>query len=229
MSKTVIITGAAGNLGKAAVDQFVQDGYRVVASISPGKKAAFTSTHQVEYREADLTNESGCVELVNDVVKKNGQIDSALLLVGGFAMGNIERTDGASLKKMYSLNFETAYFMARPVFLQMQKQKAGRIIFVGSRPSLDAKAGKNMLAYALSKSLLFKLAEYLNAEGAPHNIVASVIVPSTIDTPENRASMPDADFNNWVKPEDIAKNLAHLCSPDGNSLREPILKLYGNA
>jgi NAD(P)-dependent dehydrogenase (short-subunit alcohol dehydrogenase family) len=144
-------------------------------------------------------------------------------------MGNIEKTDGTSLRKMYALNFETAYFVARPVFLQMQKQKGGRIIFVGSRPSLDAKAGKNMLAYALSKSLLFKLAEHLNAEGASHNIVVSVIVPSTIDTPENRDSMPDADFNNWVKPEDIAKNLAHLCSPDGNSLREPILKLYANA
>jgi NAD(P)-dependent dehydrogenase (short-subunit alcohol dehydrogenase family) len=229
MPKTVIITGAAGNLGKAAVDQFAQDGYHVVASISPGKKDDFVQTQHIEYREADLTHEPQCTELVNEVVKKNGQIDAALLLVGGFAMGNVEKTDGASLRKMYSLNFETAYFIARPVFLQMLKQKSGRIIFVGSRPSLDAKAGKNMLAYALSKSLLFKLAEYLNAEGASHNIVTSVIVPSTIDTPENRVSMPDADFHNWVKPENIAKHLAHLCSPDGSSLREPILKLYGNA
>lgn len=229
MSKTVIITGAAGNLGKATVDQFVKDGYEVVASISPGKKSGFVSTEQVEYREADLTDESQSASFVTEVVKTKGQINAALLLVGGFAMGNIEKTDGAALKKMYSLNFETAYFIARPVFLQMKKQKQGRIILVGSRPSLDAKAGKNVLAYALSKSLLYKLAEYLNAEGAADNIVTSVIVPSTIDTPENRAAMPDADFASWVKPEEIAKNLVHLCSAAGSVLREPILKLYGNA
>jgi NAD(P)-dependent dehydrogenase (short-subunit alcohol dehydrogenase family) len=230
MSKTVIITGAAGNLGKAAVDTFVQEGYRVVATISPGNQSRYPSGDSVEYKEADLTNESGCRELVNDVIKKYERIDAALLLVGGFAMGNIEQTDGVALKKMFALNFDTAYFVARPVFLQMQKQPGGgRIVLVGSRPSLDAKAGKNMVAYALSKSLLFKLAEYLNAEGSAHNIVTSVIVPSTIDTPENRKSMPNADFNKWVKPEDIAKHLAHLCSPGGSSLREPILKLYGDA
>ena len=118
--------------------------------------------------------------------------------------GGIKTADGESLKNMYALNFETAYFAARPAFLQMQKQPAGgRIILVGSRASLIPKDGKNFIAYALSKSLLFKLAEYLNVEGASHNVVTSVIVPSTIDTPANRQSMPKADFSKWVKPEEI--------------------------
>jgi NAD(P)-dependent dehydrogenase (short-subunit alcohol dehydrogenase family) len=81
----------------------------------------------------------------------------------------------------------------------------------------------------LSKSLLFKLAEFLNEEGKNKNVVTSVIVPSTIDTPANRESMPDADPNNWVKAEEIADVLEFICSDKGNVLRESVYKVYGNS
>ena len=130
---------------------------------------------------------------------------------------------------MISLNFTTAYSVARPVFLQMKKQNSGRIILVGSKPGMIAENGKDYIAYALSKSLIFKLAEYLNADGAKHNVVSSVIVPGTIDTPANRKSMPQANFSNWVSPEEIAATMLFLCSDESKSLREPVIKIFGNS
>ena len=130
---------------------------------------------------------------------------------------------------MIDINFNTSYFVARPVFQQMMKQANGRIVLVGSRPALDAKAGKQTVAYALSKSLIFTLAELLNAEGSEKNVVTSVIVPSTIDTPVNRSSMPDADFSKWVQPKEIAELIDIVISNKAKSLRAPVLKIYGNA
>jgi NAD(P)-dependent dehydrogenase (short-subunit alcohol dehydrogenase family) len=111
----------------------------------------------------------------------------------------------------------------------MMEQNNGRIVFIGARPALQASAGKNLIAYGLSKSLLFKLAEYLNAEAKGKNITVSVIAPSTIDTEPNRKSMSDADFDKWVKPEALAEVLEFLMSEKGNVLRETVLKVYNNA
>src|SRR6187549_241414 len=155
MKKLVFITGASGNLGKAAVEKFIAEGYKVVATVSPGKDLGFEVAGDVETVEADLTNEKNAEALVQKIIDKRSSIDAALLLVGGFAAGGIKEADGASLKKMYALNFETAYYTARPVFLQMLKQTTGgRIVLVGARPALKAQDGKKFMAYALSKSLL---------------------------------------------------------------------------
>ena len=144
-------------------------------------------------------------------------------------MGGIDSTDSAALKKMFSLNFETAFYTARPLFNHMMGTGYGRIVFVGARPALKAAQGKGMLAYALSKSLLFKLAELLNEEAKGKNVVISVIVPSTIDTPDNRESMPNSNPDNWVKAEQIADLLEVICSDKGSPLRETVLKIYNNA
>jgi len=156
-------------------------------------------------------------------------VDAAILTVGGFAMGNMPETKTSDILKQYKLNFETAYNVARPVFVQMLKQNSGRIFLIGSRPGLEAKSGKGMIAYGLAKSLIFRLAELMNEEGKRHNVVTSVIVPSTIDTPQNRKSMPDADPNNWVKAEEIANTIFYYCSDASRSLREPVIKIYGNS
>jgi NAD(P)-dependent dehydrogenase (short-subunit alcohol dehydrogenase family) len=230
MKKTVIITGASGNLGKAAVDKFIAEGYSVVATVSPGKTLGFSVDGDVTTYEADLTNEMEVAEVISQIVTKHTSIHAAVLLVGGFSAGGIAQTDGTSLKKMYTLNFETSYFVARPTFLQMQQQPSGgKIILVGARPALNPAEGKDLLAYSLSKSLLFKLAEFLNAEGSRQNIVTSVIVPGVIDTMVNRKTTPDADFSAWVTPEAIAETLAFICSDAAAPLRETIYKVYGRS
>lgn len=225
--KTVFITGASGNLGKACVEKFLAEGYNVVATVSPGKTLGFDSTG-VEIIEADLTDEISIEKVIATVTSKT-RIDVALLPIGGFAMGTIQDTNSASLKKMFSLNFDTTYFAARPIFLQMMKQSAGRIVFVGARPALNPTDGKTTIAYSLSKSLVFKLAELLNAEGASNNVVTHVIVPSIMDTPSNRTAMPTANFSDWVKPEEISDTIFHLCSEKGSAVRDAIVNVYGRS
>jgi NAD(P)-dependent dehydrogenase (short-subunit alcohol dehydrogenase family) len=111
----------------------------------------------------------------------------------------------------------------------MLQNNSGRLVFVGARPALQPEDGKKMLAYALSKSLLFRLAEFINAAAKGKNVTASVIVPSTIDTEINRQSMPKADFVQWVQPAQIADTLEFICSDKGLPLRESVYKLYNNA
>ena len=230
MKKTVLITGASGGLGKATVLKFINEGFKVIATVTPGKSLGFKVEEGIIEYEADLTNEESVDSVIKEIISGHPTIDAALLLVGGFAPGNIKNTDGTALKRMFAVNFDTAYFVARPVFDHMLTQsKGGRLIFVGSRPALQPKDGKNSVAYSLSKSLIFKLADFLNAEGASKNVTASVIVPSTIDTEANRKAMPDNDFGTWVKPEEIAEAMAFLCSERGMSLRETVMKIYGRA
>ena len=229
-NKTIIVTGASGNMGQAVVRQFLMKGYHVVGTIAPHDPVPFEIKHpQLEKPVVDLTSEEASEQLVQRVVSKYGTIDAAVLTVGGFAMGDIAHTSTADVLHQYRLNFETAYNIARPVFLQMMQQQQGRIFLVGSRPGLDAKSSKGMIAYSLAKSLIFRLAELMNEEAKDANVVTSVIVPSTIDTPQNRKSMPSSDFSKWVTPEDIAGIIYYYSSDAAKTIREPVIKIFNKA
>jgi len=228
--KTAIVTGASGNLGQAVVKKFIGEGYKVIGTVIPNDPAPMDfPADRFEKTIVDLLSEDDSRKAIAAAVSKYGAIDAAVLTVGGFAMGHIADTKTSDIMKQYQLNFETAYNIARPVFIQMKEQNNGRIFLVGSRPGLDAKNGKGMVAYGLAKSLIFRLAELMNDEGKAHNVVTSVIIPSTIDTPQNRKAMPDADPNNWVKAEEIAGVIFYYCTEEAKSLREPVLKIYGNS
>ena len=228
MIKNVLITGAGGSLGEACVKEFQSKGFHVIAILSPGKKITFKNKDSISAYHVDLMNEDETSNLIDKIVSEHKTIDAALLLVGGFAMGSIQDTNGDLVKKMISLNFETAYYAARRIFNQMMKQpNGGRLVFVGAKPALSASAGKDKVAYALSKTLIFKLAELLNAEGSKSNVVSTVMVPSIIDTEANRKSMPKADPASWVTAEEITSVIAFAISDKGSKLREPIMKVYG--
>lgn len=230
MPKTVLITGANGNLGVATVKKFLEEGYKVIGVDQSGTHLGFAADHDnFELKSVDAGNEEAVGTFVEEVVELNGRIDGALLLVGGFAMGDIDATGGEELRRMFAFNFETAYYFARPLFQHMLRNGYGRLVFMGARPALLHDQGKNAMAYALSKSLLFELAGLLNATAKGKNVVASVVAPSTIDTPVNRQSMPDADFASWVKPGDIASLMEFICSEKGDAVREPVYKVYNNA
>ncbi|HYG38862.1 MAG TPA: SDR family NAD(P)-dependent oxidoreductase [Cytophagales bacterium] len=228
MEKLAIITGAAGGLGKSTVEKFLEKKYKVIATIRPGKKLGIDNP-LLEEISLDLSKEVEVEAFVKEVVKKHDKIDAAIMLVGGFAMGDISSTTGQDIKDMYALNFETAYFLARPVFQQMISQESGRMVFIGSKPALSAKDGKGTLAYALSKSLLIKLSEHLNEEGKGKNVASYIIAPSIIDTPQNRKDMPNADLSKWVKPQAIAEIIEFTCSGSGSELRDTVLKVYGGS
>ena len=228
--KTVLITGANGNLGRAVTKAFLDKDYFVVATVAEESMVKDMGDHEhLRVKVVNLAIELESENFVHGVVSRYGKVDGALLLVGGFAMGSIKETSGSDIRKQFELNFETAYFTARPLFQHMMENNSGRIVFIGSRPALVPAQGKNVLAYALSKSLLFRLAECLNEEARGKNVSVTVIVPSTLDTPQNRKSMPDTDPSNWVKPADLAEILEFVINEKAAPLRETILKVYNNS
>ena len=230
MSKTVIITGASGNLGQAVVKKFIAEGYFVVGTIVPNDPVVLNfPVESFEKIVVDLMNEENSQRFVESVISKYGSIDVAVLTVGGFIAGSIAETKTSDINKQYKLNFETTYNVARPSFIQMIKQNSGRIFIIGSKPGLDPRNSKGLVAYGLAKSLIFRLASLLNDEAKGKNVVTSVIVPSTIDTETNRKSMPDANFHDWVKAEQIADVIYYYSSDAASAIREPVIKVYNNA
>ncbi len=223
-----IVTGAAGNLGVAIVNKFIDEEFIVVGTVI-ASDATEQSNGRLERTIVDLTNEDESGKFITDVISKYGSIDVAVLTVGGFAMGSVAETNTSDISKQYKLNFETAYNVARPMFAQMLKQNRGKIFFIGSKPGLDASHSKGMVAYGLSKSLIFRLAELMNDEEKGTNVVVSVVVPGTIDTPQNRKSMPDTDPSKWVKAEAIADIIHFYCTDKAAVLREPVIKVYNNS
>ena len=228
--KTAIVTGASGNMGQAVIGKFIDEGYKVVGTVIPNDPVPMDfPADKLEKVVVDLMNEDDSAKFIASVISKYGSIDAAVLTVGGFAMGAVAETKTSDIGKQYKLNFETAYNVARPVFVQMMKQNSGRIFIIGSKPGLSSVNSKGMVAYGLAKSLIFRLAELMNAEAKGTNVVTAVIVPSTIDTPQNRKSMPDADPSKWVKPESIADVIYFYCTDEAAVLREPVIKVYNNS
>jgi len=228
--KTAIVTGSAGNLGKAVVQKFTSEGYRVIGTVS--RKDDVMSDISKDNFEAvmvDVSNEEAATNFIQQTVSTYGVIDVAVLTVGGFAMGSVADTKTADITSQYRLNFETAYNIARPVFVHMMQQRKGRIFLTGSRPGSSAKAARGMVAYGLAKSLIFSLAELLNDEAKGNDVVTSVVVPSMIDTEVNRKAMPGADFTAWVKPASIAELIYFYCTEAAADLREPVIKVYNKA
>lgn len=230
MQKNIIITGAAGNLGQVVVNELVKEGYHIIATLGPNDKPERITNDKVDKYPLDLSSEAEVEKFFRQLNQKHSHIHGGIMIAGGFAMGGIEDSDGEAIRKMYSLNFETAYFMARQLFLQMEKQETGgKVIFIGAKPAFTPSLSKIMLPYALSKSLLFRLAEAINEDTNTTGVSASVIVPGTIDTPVNREAMPDADFSKWVSREALADTMKFILSETGDSLRENVIKVYNKS
>lgn len=224
MQKSILITGASGNLGQAVLQKFVNEGFKVY-----GTDRSASARTDAEIGAVDLTDEKATQAYVADICAKSPNLDAAVLLVGAYAPGMLKATDGAALQKMYKLNFETAYFVVHALLPHFESNGGGHIVLIGSRAALDAQAALYNVAYGLSKSLLVALANIINAYGKDKGIRASVIVPSTIDTPPNREAMPDADFEKWTTPKAIADSIHFLFTESGQHLRETVLKIYNEA
>lgn len=223
MERNIIVTGAAGNLGAAVVEKFKREGYRVIATILPGSGDEVDEADDVY--EVDATDEKSVADFAKDYNMQYGEVDAIVLLVGGFKAGSIEKTDVAAFDKMIKLNFFSAFNMVKNFLPVMKKANFGHVLFMGARPALQSADGKNAVAYALSKSMVVSLADYVTEEAVGTKIRSHVFVPSIIDTPENREGMPDADFSLWVTPAEIAEAMHYAVNnPD---LRNMVFKLYG--
>ncbi|KQS33306.1 SDR family NAD(P)-dependent oxidoreductase [Dyadobacter sp. Leaf189] len=229
MGKHIIVSGATGNLGKVVAGKLISLGYGLHINLRNTTKAgdfdpAFVSTY-----EADLTKPEQAEAFAANAVAKAGRIDAAVLLAGGFAPGKLEATTLQDIEKMISMNFLTAFNLIKPLKAHFEENGGGQFILVGARPALVPDQGAGSFAYALSKSLLFQTADVINAESKKSNISASVVVPSIIDTPDNREAMPGSDFTKWISPKDMAESIAFILSETGSKMKETVLKLYHQA
>ena len=228
--RTLIITGASGGLGRTVTRHFLDRQWRVAVIVSQPESLDALGPHpNLHGYVADLTQEEQTAAVIRTIIYEQGPVDGALLLAGGFAMGSLSETGLEGIQKMLAINFHTAYTVVRPLFAHMKEQGRGRIVLTGARPAIQPAAAHKMLAYSLSKSLLFRLAECLNEEARGSDVVTTVLVPSTIATPANREAMPDADPADWVSPGEIAAVLDFLLSDAATPLREPVMKVYKNS
>lgn len=227
--KNCLVTGVTGNLGEAVARHFLDNDYRVWGFARSNPQTLFPETPNYEPVVVDLLHEKRVKEAVEGIVAKGNTIDILVATAGGFTPGKLATTSQQNIQEQIQLNFLTSYAIVQPVFLQMQQQGFGRIFLTAARNGMHMAKTKGAIAYGLSKSLIFRLAEILNAEAEHTDIVTSVIVPSTIDTPENRAAMPEADFSKWVQPYMIAETIMYYAGDQAGHLREPVIKVYNKA
>lgn len=229
MPKQVIVTGATGNLGKAVVKKLTELGYGLHINVREGKTNAYADNASVSNYLADLAHAEQAELFVAQAIADAGEIEAGILLAGGFAMAKLTDTSDADIEQMLTMNFKTAFHIVKPLMKHFEANGGGQFIFIGARPALVPEAGTGSFAYTLAKTLIFQMADLINAEGKSKNITATVIVPSIIDTPDNRAAMPNSDFSKWIPTSDMAEGIAFVLSDTGKKLRQTVLKLYNEA
>lgn len=208
--RVAMVTGAAGNLGRAVFEAFLAAGARVA-----GLERRRASTAHDDERsctiEADLLDEASTRAAADVVLGRWGRIDILCNIAGGFAMGPpAHETPDELWRRMFDLNVMTAVHASKAVVPAMIAAGYGRIVNVAAASSVRGQA--NTAAYAVAKNGVVRLTESMAAELRPHGIGVTCLMPTIIDTPENRAAMPRADFSQWTPPAKIADVVSFLAS-----------------
>lgn len=227
--KNIILSGASGNLGKVVVNKLLTVDSHLYVTTGTHYAGEFDNLQQVDSFQIDLLDAPASLAFVDKVIGTAGSIQAGVFLVGGYAPGNLSDTHDEDLEKMIHMNFLTAFHLVKPLIEHFKQQGGGQLIFIGAKGAIDTRQGDSSFAYTLSKSLLFKMAEMINSAYESKGIIATIIVPETIDTPVNRQAMPHADFEKWVSPADIAESLVFILSETGKKLTQPIIKIYNQS
>ncbi|WP_370263659.1 SDR family NAD(P)-dependent oxidoreductase [Limnobacter sp.] len=205
----VIVTGAAGVLGQAVASHLGQAGYRLLL-VDLNQPDWEGDSDAVSIGNVDLTQPEHAQEVVNQAWEYFGQIDGVVNLAGGFVWEPQAESSLETWDRMYAMNVQTTVNMCQAVLAQFQDQQSGAIVNVGAAAAI--KAGAGMGAYAASKSAVLRLTEALAAENKQFGVRVNAVLPSILDTPANRASMPDADPADWVAPASLAGVIEFLLS-----------------
>ena len=223
--QVALVTGANGGLGTFVTKSLLEAGATVVGI---ARSIAAGEAHDSRYYpvSADLTNPEEARNLVSRLAAQFHKIDVLVHVMGGFAGGaSVADTDGATWKKMMDLNVNAAFYIFRAVVPVMREAGYGRIIAIGSRQAVQPAAGVG--AYSASKAALVSLVQTVAIENKDKNIQANVILPGTMDTPANRAAMPKANFEKWVKPAHVAELVVLLSSDTGGDITGAAIPIYG--
>ena len=222
--KTIAVTGAFGFLGTAVVKTLLERGANVVAidlAASPRNPAALGSAHLhggLDLGDADATRAE-----FESIAKTHGGLHGLVNIAGGFAWEKVQGGSLDTFDKQYQMNLRTAVAATQAALAHLPD--GGRIINIGANGAV--KAGVGMAAYAASKAGVMRLTEALAEELKPRGITVNALLPSIIDTPANRADMPDADFGAWVAPEKLAATIAFLLSDEASAITGALLPVVG--
>jgi NAD(P)-dependent dehydrogenase (short-subunit alcohol dehydrogenase family) len=223
---TVLVTGGTGGLGAAVTKAFLDDGWRVVVPWIAERELERVEPHdRLELVRADLFDP----DAVAGAVQAAGpSLRAAVNLVGGFAEhGRVHETPIETFEEQLRLNLRPTYLVCAAVLPALLKAGGGAIVCVSSRAARRPFPGA--AGYVVSKAAVLALVDALDAEYRKDRIRINAVLPSVIDTPFNRSSMPDADFDTWVAPEEIARVIRFLCSDDASVTSGAHLPVYGRA
>jgi NAD(P)-dependent dehydrogenase (short-subunit alcohol dehydrogenase family) len=227
---TAIVTGGTGGLGAAVVTRLLDDGWRVVVPwIVERELERVERRPGLELVRADVTDPVEVQTIVSAAAASDGAPLGGLVnLVGGFAMGaRVDETSVDEFEKQFRLNLRPTYLMTQAALKEMLANGGGAIVCVGTRAALQP--FKGAAGYIASKAAVIAFSQAVAVEYKDDGIRCNVILPSVIDTPANRASMPNADHDRWVKPAEIATVISHLLSPDAAVTSGATIPVYGRA
>ena len=227
--KVVLVAGAAGNVGRALAQVLASRGARVAAvdTTRDGVDALLASLPAPERHLAlhgyDLVHQADCTALIEDVQQQAGRIDAVATTVGGFAMAPLAEAGPDQWDAMFALNVKTMWNLYRAVVPVLRAAGGGSLAGVASAAGLHGSA--QMAAYAATKSSVMRLTESLAEELRGDRIRVNAVLPTTIDTPQNREAMPKADTSRWVKPSEVAEAMAFLLSDAASGITGALLKV----
>lgn len=231
MKKSILITGADGNLGKTITRSMLERGYHVHAAVGPNGSPHFMQHPDLQAQPVELDKPGPTRAWVTEVLEASeGQLVAALCLAGGFTPGGWEQTNTESVQRMIDLNFFTTFHLVQPLMRYFSDSPGHfQFVLISSRAALQPSEGKGLIGYSLSKSMVLRLAEFINEDANQTGVQASVILPSTLDTAATRAAMPEADFGNWVPTERVADTIHFILSDAGHMQRNTVYRLYNRA
>jgi NAD(P)-dependent dehydrogenase (short-subunit alcohol dehydrogenase family) len=221
--KVVIVTGASGALGKVVAEVARARGARV-AGVDHAATAIAATEKRIDIGGVDLTDATQAKKAIDTVASHFGAIHALINIAGGFAFEAVAEGDPRTWQRMYALNVLTALNASQSALPHLDASGTGRIVNVGALGALQAGAG--MGAYAASKAGVHRLTEALAAEWKGR-ITVNAVLPSTIDTAANRASMPKADFTKWVTAEELANVILFLASDAASAVTGALLPVSG--
>lgn len=231
--RVALITGAGGNLGRALSSALAAVGARLALfdrddAVLAAARAQLPAASAVELYALDLVDPSAVAAAVARTRAHFGRIDILANIAGGFVMGPpLHETPDADWDLMLDINARTVFNLCRAVVPTLLAQGEGRIINVAARAGLEGKA--QMAPYCVAKAAVIVLTESLADELRDHNIRVNCVLPSILDTPQNRAAMPDADFSRWVSPAAVAEVMMFLCSDAARAITGAAVPVYGRS
>ncbi len=227
--KTIVVTGAAGNLGQAVARAFAAEGARLVLLDVDAKRLEEVfpgDSEACDKLAVDLGDEAATAAALASVFSGGRTCDVLCAIAGGFHMGEpVHETPATAWDQMQNLNVQTLLSAAKALVPGMAERGEGRVVTVGAAAARSGVAG--MGAYTASKSVVMRLTEAMAAELAGKGVTVNAVLPSIIDTPQNREAMPKADPAQWVAPEDLAAVVTFLASPDARAVSGALIPVTG--